>query len=96
MAALRASCWRSGVPGQDDIAGLQSRVALRQTEQGPTGADLDVIGMRTDREHGQRPVLRHRQTQWQHACLPWCRRYGNELFQAQLESDRRYPHASSV
>ena len=54
---------------QDDVAGLQSRLALRQAERGPTGADFNVIGVGADRKHGERPVLRHRQMQWQHACF---------------------------
>jgi len=36
--------------GQDDVAGPQTRMARRETEQGPARADLDVVGVRPDRE----------------------------------------------
>ena len=38
--------------GQHDVTGLQ--FALGQAEEQPAGADLDVVRVRADREHGQR------------------------------------------
>ena len=70
LAALRASSWRSARSGQHDVAGLQSRLALGEGEQRPAGADLDVVGMRADREHRQRPARRRAQMQWQHGGSP--------------------------
>ena len=38
--------------GQHDVTGPQ--LALGQAEEQTPGADLDVVGVRADREHGQR------------------------------------------
>ena len=36
-------------PRQDDVIDLQARLALGQVEQGPSGADLNVVGVRAHR-----------------------------------------------
>ena len=51
--------------GQHHVADLQP-AALREAEQQPAGADLDVVGMRAEGEHGQRPPAGALRRQRQH------------------------------
>ena len=62
-AGLQLALRRSG---QHNVVGLQARLALSQAEQRTAGADLYVIWVRPDREHGQRAARWNRQLQWQH------------------------------
>ncbi len=69
-------------------SGPAARLALGQAEQRPAGADLDVVGMRADREHGQRPARRRVQVQRQHARITVTRRRcGTCIASAEVEQD---------
>ena len=59
--------------GQHHIADPQP--ALGETEEQSAGADLDVVWMRADGEHGQRLACRRVQGQWQHDRSPLGRWY---------------------
>ena len=73
---VRAGCERPGRrlglllaltgPRQQDVPDTQPRVALSEAEQGPARCDLNVIGMRADREDRQRRVRRRVKAQRQH------------------------------
>ena len=54
-------------PRQDDVPDPDARLALGEPEQGPTGADLDVIGVGADGEQRQWPVRGSAESERQHA-----------------------------
>ena len=60
--------------GQHDVPGPQ--LALGQAEEQAAGADLDVVRVRADGEHGQRLAGRRVKGQRQHGSLPLRRRGG--------------------
>ena len=75
-AALRASAWRSSVPGEHHVTNTHSGPALGKGEQGSARPDLDVIGMGADRQDGQRPLCRQLEIQRKHGRQSALRREG--------------------
>ena len=52
--------WRSAVPVSTTYVARSAGLAPARLSSGPARADLDVVGMRADGQHGQRPPWRAR------------------------------------
>ena len=52
--------------GENHVSDAQTRLALGKGQESSSRPDLDVVRMRTDRQHRQRLFVRQRESEWQH------------------------------